>query len=200
MNELRAGDQLTIRKLKYRNPELWMMWQWDEIVWHANDDFFVGFETPGQVFGRADKTFIGTDYAFFYFYPRQPFYFYELYLPEPPHLLKSWYCNINALPQRTPDGYSFIDLDLDIWLYPDLTYDILDEDEYRAHSTQYQYTTEMRETVAWTIKHLQERIACAEFPFRRNVQTLETEIENLGKRFNTPTANLQALVSNLHVT
>lgn len=74
-----------------------------------------------KIFERPDKTFIGTDYALFYFYPNQPFYFYELYLPEPPHLLKSWYCNVNALPQRTPDGYSFIDLDLDIWLYPDLT-------------------------------------------------------------------------------
>ncbi len=80
MSERKAGDALTIRKMKYRNPELWMMWQWDEIIWHVNNEFFVAFETPGKIFERPDKTFIGTNYALFYFYPNQPFYFYELYL------------------------------------------------------------------------------------------------------------------------
>lgn len=171
-----------------------MMWQWDEVIWHANDDFFVGFETPGHMFRRADKTFVGTDYAVFYFYPNQPFYFYELYLPGPPHLLKSWYCNINALPERTSDGYSFIDLDLDIWLYPDLSYDILDEDEYREHSTIYQYTAEMRETAEQALAQLKQCIGRVEFPFRHDVQTLETEIEILGKRFNAPVSEIQSLV------
>lgn len=50
MSDLKAGDQLTIRKLKYRNPELWMMWQWDEVIWHAKDEFFVAFETPEKNF------------------------------------------------------------------------------------------------------------------------------------------------------
>ncbi len=132
------------------------------------------------------------------FVPRKSCTLSELYLPEPPHLLKSWYCNINAVPQRTPDGYAFIDLDLDIWLYPDLTYDLLDEDEYREHADKYQYTNEMRQTARSTLDTLRERIARVEFPFRHNVKTLEAEIETLGKQFNAPISTLQSQISNLH--
>ncbi len=178
------GDHLIIRKCKYQSGDLWMMWQWDDVIWGKTAQCLMAFEIPGSPFWRADKTFIGTDYAIFYFYPNEPFYFYELYEPIAPHKCKGWYCNINTVAERTPDGYTFIDLDLDIWLYPDLHYEILDEDEYRENAVSHKYPAEYMQLAERTLEQLRTRIERLEFPFRANVNTLEPELEFLAERFN----------------
>jgi predicted RNA-binding protein associated with RNAse of E/G family len=43
--------------------------------------------------------------------------------------LVGYYCNINEPPVMFDGGYEVIDLFLDLWVYPDLEYFILDEDE-----------------------------------------------------------------------
>lgn len=43
--------------------------------------------------------------------------------------LVGYYCNINAPPVMFDGGYEITDLFLDLWVYPDLKYHILDEDE-----------------------------------------------------------------------
>lgn len=163
-----------------------MMWQWDEIVWHRTADFILTLEQPGLVFFRSDAQLIAERFALFYFYPDAPFHFYELYAAQAPHTFDGWYCNINLSPQRTRDGFSFIDIDLDLWVYPDLTYDLLDEEEYREHAATYQYPDEIRETAGRTVDVLRGRIAREMFPFRRHVKTLGEEIAALAGHYHIP--------------
>lgn len=40
-----------------------------------------------------------------------------------------YYCNINRPPERFEGGYEATDLFLDLWVFPDMEYVILDEDE-----------------------------------------------------------------------
>lgn len=185
MSEHTAGDRLTFRKLKYQSGALWMMWQWDEIVWHVEQDFFVCFETPGFVYARPDATWMGMLYAIFFPFPNEPFYIYELYAAEPPYLFEGWYCNLNTPLERTDDGYSFIDIDLDVYVNPDFTYKILDEDEYSDHSERYQYPAELRETVDRAMNLVLERIQRVEFPFRPKVENLANGFAQLAARFGT---------------
>jgi protein associated with RNAse G/E len=178
-----VGDVLTFRKLKYQNGNLWMMWQWDEVVWHVDRDFFVCFETPGFMYAREDATWMGTLYAIFFPFPNEPFYIYELYSAEPPYAFEGWYCNLNTPLERTADGYSYIDIDLDVYVNPDMTYRTLDEDEYRDHSTKYEYTEELRQTVERAMELVLERIQRVEFPFRPNVVNLAYGFAQLAERF-----------------
>lgn len=195
MSEHALGDRLTFRKLKYQSGDLWMMWQWDETVWHAEQDFFVCFETPGFVYYRPDATIVWTLYAIFFPFPNEPFYIYELYAAEPPYTFEGWYCNLNTPLERTADGYSFIDIDLDVYVNPDLTYRILDEDEYADHSVRYQYTDEMRQTVERAMELVLERIQRVEFPFRPNVENLAHGFAQLAARFHVTTLPADAPVS-----
>jgi predicted RNA-binding protein associated with RNAse of E/G family len=43
--------------------------------------------------------------------------------------LVGYYCNINEPPVMFDGGYEITDLFLDLWVYPDLEYFVLDEDE-----------------------------------------------------------------------
>ena len=40
-----------------------------------------------------------------------------------------YYCNINRPPERFEGGYEAVDLFLDLWVFPDMEYVVLDEDE-----------------------------------------------------------------------
>jgi len=43
--------------------------------------------------------------------------------------LTGYYCNINRYPKMFDGGYEVVDLFLDVWVFPDLEYVVLDEDE-----------------------------------------------------------------------
>lgn len=193
----RAGERVTIRKYKYQNGDLWMQLYWEDTVWHFDDGCLLALEAPDMPFVREDKVLLGTNYAILYFYTDQPFYFYELYAPAPPHAFEGWYCNINAVPERTPDGYSYIDLDLDIRLHPDLSFDVLDEDEFLEHRTRYAYPPDYVAKAEQTLEQLRERIAHQVFPFRTHIGTFGETLEFLAARYGKP-AMLPAALDSLH--
>ena len=46
--------------------------------------------------------------------------------------LKAWYCNVTTPAELEPGRISYVDLALDLLVYPNGTYLVLDEDEYEA--------------------------------------------------------------------
>jgi len=58
---------------------------------------------------------------------------------EPDHTLRNWYCNVNLPPTFNDGVLSYIDLDIDIVVWPDLSYEILDLDEFKANAARYSY-------------------------------------------------------------
>jgi uncharacterized protein len=46
--------------------------------------------------------------------------------------LKAWYCNVTTPAELEPGQISYIDLALDLLVYPDGAYLVLDEDEFEA--------------------------------------------------------------------
>jgi predicted RNA-binding protein associated with RNAse of E/G family len=44
--------------------------------------------------------------------------------------LTGYYCNINKYPKVHEGWYEVVDLFLDIWVFPDMNYVVLDEDEF----------------------------------------------------------------------
>ncbi|HEX8179835.1 MAG TPA: DUF402 domain-containing protein [Pyrinomonadaceae bacterium] len=84
---------------------------------------------------------------------------------EPAGHLRNYYCNINQ--PATFDGrvLSFIDLDIDVLVAPDFTYQVLDEDEFARHAAEFNYTADLQAQVRCALAALVALIERREFPF-----------------------------------
>lgn len=82
--------------------------------------------------------------------------------------LLNFYCNVNT-PARLEDGtLYFTDLDIDILVRPDLTFSILDEDEFERHAGLYSYPPEYRLRAREALDQLVSLIEGRQFPFNFN--------------------------------
>ena len=79
--------------------------------------------------------------------------------------LKKFYCNVNVPPQFDGRVLSYIDLDIDVLVDPDLTYQILDEDDFEENAKRYPYPEELQEQARAALTDLIELIETRSFPF-----------------------------------
>jgi uncharacterized protein len=76
-----------------------------------------------------------------------------------------WYCNINRPPQFEGHTLTYVDLDIDILVQPDLSFQVLDEDEFEANARIYGYSDEEKAGVRSAAEELIAMIEQRHFPF-----------------------------------
>jgi len=84
---------------------------------------------------------------------------------DPDQNLKSFYCNVNLPPQFDGRVLSYIDLDIDVLVAPDLTYRILDIDDFEENAKRYPYPEEVQANARRALAELTALIASRSFPF-----------------------------------
>jgi uncharacterized protein len=84
---------------------------------------------------------------------------------EPTGELRNYYCNVNTPPVLEGNVLSYVDLDIDILVAPDLSFQILDEDEFETNSRRYNYPTEIRDKALQALEELTNLIVEGRFPF-----------------------------------
>ncbi|MDT5060118.1 MAG: uncharacterized protein QOH63_577 [Acidobacteriota bacterium] len=84
---------------------------------------------------------------------------------QPTGELRNYYCNINVPPVFHQNVLSYIDLDMDILVAPDLSYRILDEDEFAANASRFKYSLEVQRRSYQAIEQLVTLIESRQFPF-----------------------------------
>jgi protein associated with RNAse G/E len=84
---------------------------------------------------------------------------------EPTGELRNYYCNVNMPPTFDGRVLSYIDLDIDILVAPDLSYSILDEDEFRESAARFNYSSALRERAHAALHELVALIEARRFPF-----------------------------------
>ena len=84
---------------------------------------------------------------------------------SPEGRLLKFYCNINTPPTLEPGALTFVDLDVDVLVQPDLTYEVLDEDEFERHAELYRYPSLYRSNVQKALDELRHLIENRRFPF-----------------------------------
>lgn len=91
---------------------------------------------------------------------------YSIFLfREPSGEVLNFYCNINT-PAYLADGtLSFVDLDIDVLVHPDFSFQILDEEEFQRHSELYNYPSVYLLRVQKSIGELIALIEERQFPF-----------------------------------
>ena len=84
---------------------------------------------------------------------------------DPDQRLKNFYCNINVPPRFDGRVLSYIDLDIDVLVEPDLTYKILDEDDFVQNAKRYPYPDEVQANARRALAELTRLIESGSFPF-----------------------------------
>ena len=117
---------LVVQKLMYDGSKSYR-WVGREIQRDDDHLFFTAvFEREGRDLGyvRFEK---GDVFYEWYYFDRW-YNVFQVYSKE--GVLKGWYCNVTA-PARVDDTeLTFVDLALDLWVWPDMRYLVLDEDEF----------------------------------------------------------------------
>lgn len=84
---------------------------------------------------------------------------------EPTGGLRSYYCNVNVPPVFDGSVLSYVDLDIDILVEPDLSYRVVDLDEFETNSAHFRYPSEVRERAHAALQELVTLIESRQFPF-----------------------------------
>jgi protein associated with RNAse G/E len=79
--------------------------------------------------------------------------------------LRNYYCNVNVPPTFDGETLNYTDLDLDILVEPDLSYQILDVEDFDRNAKLYGYSDEMQSNAKRAVEELIELIATRQFPF-----------------------------------
>ena len=80
-----------------------------------------------------------------------------------------YYCNINTPPNLEKGIVTYIDLDIDILVQPDLSYQVLDLEEFEENAKRYGYSDEVRKHAHAAVGELVSLIESRHFPFGETV-------------------------------
>ncbi len=78
-----------------------------------------------------------------------------------------WYCNINTPPVLENGVLSYIDLEIDVLVQPDFTFQILDVDEFEQNAKLFGYPDEVRGEVQRAVGEVTSLIEQRQFPFTK---------------------------------
>ena len=78
---------------------------------------------------------------------------------------KLFYCNVNMPPAISGGILSYIDLDIDILVQPDFSYQVLDLDEFASNALLYGYSEQVKSQAQSAINELISMIETRQFPF-----------------------------------
>ena len=85
---------------------------------------------------------------------------------QPNGELRNFYCNVNVPPVLAGSVLSYVDLDLDILVEPDFSYQILDKDDFEENAKLYNYSAEIHSNAAKALDELVKMIDTRAFPFK----------------------------------
>ena len=79
--------------------------------------------------------------------------------------LKSFYCNVNMPPTFDGRVLSYVDLDIDVLVKPDFSYQVLDLEDFDENARAYGYPSDVRENANAALGELIRLIETHSFPF-----------------------------------
>lgn len=84
---------------------------------------------------------------------------------EPDGRLRNYYGNINRPPEFDGRVLSFIDMDIDLLVAPDMSLRIVDEDEFETNAARFQYPADVRRRTREALDELVALVEARAFPF-----------------------------------
>jgi protein associated with RNAse G/E len=154
-------DQITVRVLKYDGTEYR---RWSATIAQREGQLIVldaefAEEVRHHLLGDISR---GTRTIEYYWLDR----WYNIFrFLESDGTTKLYYCNVNTRPEISRGVLSYIDLDLDILVQPDFSYQVLDLEEFEANAARYGYTDQVKRQTQMALAELISMIETRQFPF-----------------------------------
>lgn len=76
-----------------------------------------------------------------------------------------WYCNINTPPEFNDGVLTYVDLDIDIVVQSNFSFQLLDMDEFETNARRYGYSDEEKRQAQNAVDELISAIETRQFPF-----------------------------------
>jgi protein associated with RNAse G/E len=136
-------------------------WQAELLRRELNELVFVGvfdFDVQHADLGLINRGTVSYEY---YWLDR----WYNIFaFHEADGTFRNYYCNISVPPLYQGDVLDYVDLDIDIVVWPDWSYAVLDEDEYARNAEGFGYDEFVRSRVTETLGQLQSMINARSLP------------------------------------
>lgn len=162
------ADQVIVQVLKYNGTEYR---RWKARIASCDDSLIIldaefEYDVKHEVLGEIPR---GTRTAEYYWLNR----WYNIFrFLDQDGSTRLWYCNINTPPEVENGVLSYIDLDIDVLVQPDFTYQVLDIEEFEQNAVVLGYPDEVRRDVQRAIAEVTSLIEARQFPFTEIGQTV----------------------------
>jgi uncharacterized protein len=162
--DIREHDPVTVRVLKYDGAE---HRRWSASLTRREGSLIVldaafEFDVQHHLLGDIQR---GTRTIEYYWLDRWYNVFRFLDGDDETRL---YYCNVNMPPKLEDEVLTYIDLDIDILVQPDLSYQVLDLAEFGANAERYGYPEEIKRHAHGAVDELISMIETRQFPFAEN--------------------------------
>lgn len=165
MKELTKGQSVLIHSYKHNGA---IHRTWDQgCVLEVNDDYIVAINNKTLVTEADGRRWYTREPAICVFY--KEYWFNIICMIRKNGVY--FYCNLASPYLYDGEAIKYIDYDLDIKVFPDLTYKILDEDEYLWHQEKMVYPKEMDLIMDKAVQELTQMIQKQEGPFKPGFAT-----------------------------
>ncbi len=160
---MNQGDIYNIHGYKH-NEELYKIW--DETIYlDQTNDYYVFANNKIKVTEKDGRSWKTKE-------PAIIFYFKKRWFNVIAQLKKNgiyYYCNMSSPVIIENNTIKFIDYDLDLRIFPDGTYKILDKSEYEYHKTKMRYSKDLDTIIKYELNSLINMYKNNELPFNSDL-------------------------------
>lgn len=127
------GEKMQIQSYKH-NGSLHRVWE-ETTVLKGTSNLVIGGNDRTTVTESDGRTWVTREPAICYFHAQHWFNIIGMIREDGIY----YYCNLSSPFAYDQEALKYIDYDLDIKVFPDMTYTLLDEDEYELHRRKMDY-------------------------------------------------------------
>lgn len=160
---MKVGDKLTIHCYKH-NGKIDRI-SGEAIVLDENDEYLVCANNKVKLIENDGRSHRTKEIAILFFYKKE---WYNILAQLKKYGL-FYYCNIASPYIIDGNIIKYIDYDLDLRIFPDGTFKVLDKNEYRYHKITMRYSEEIDIIVQDSLNKLIENKSINAFPFKKEV-------------------------------
>ena len=157
------NDTVEVRVLKYDGNE---HRRWTGFLVERDDQLLVVDATFNEDIEHEllGKVAAGTISREYYWLDR----WYNVFrFSDPAGTFRNFYCNVNMPPSFDGHVLNYVDLDIDVLVKPDFSYQVLDLEDFEENARQYEYPAGVRDNAHAALAELILLIETRSFPFDR---------------------------------
>ncbi|MFI3284709.1 MAG: DUF402 domain-containing protein [Erysipelotrichaceae bacterium] len=158
--DLKINDEVYVQSYKH-DGSLHRTWAKAYVI-EVSEEVIVAVTNKTWVSESNGRSWFTKEPAICFFYPNKWFNVISMIRKTGIY----YYCNLASPSLYDGEAIKNIDYDLDVKVYPNDTYSILDEDEYAVHSARMRYPEEIKYIVEKQLTDLLKMVENKESPFK----------------------------------